>query len=80
MVEIGKIDLSKLSVIKDFVSTAMLMSEDIQLSSDKYVVNGKSIMGIFSLDLSEPITLSIDTKDEVALNNAKEEFKDFIIK
>ena len=37
---------------------------DMDLQSGKYYVDAKSIMGIFSLDLSKPLILNADTDDE----------------
>ena len=37
---------------------------DFDIAADRYVVDAKSIMGIFSLDLSKPLTLQINTDDE----------------
>ena len=48
---------------------------DMDLQSGKYYVDAKSIMGIFSLDLSKPLVLNADTNDEHLI---KETFEDFI--
>lgn len=48
---------------------------DMDLQSGKYYVNAKSIMGIFSLDLSKPLVLNAGTDDEQKI---KETFADFI--
>ena len=48
---------------------------DMDLQSGKYYVAAKSIMGIFSLDLSKPLILNADTNDEHLI---KETFEDFI--
>lgn len=48
---------------------------DMDLQSGKYYVDAKSIMGIFSLDLSKPLVLNAGTDDEQKI---KEAFADFI--
>ena len=48
---------------------------DMELQSGKYYVDAKSIMGIFSLDLSKPLVLNAGTDDEQKI---KETFADFI--
>ena len=48
---------------------------DMDLQNDKYYVNAKSIMGIFSLDLSKVLILNADTDDE---EKVKKDFVDFI--
>ena len=45
------------------------------LQSGKYYVDAKSIMGIFSLDLSHPLTLTADTDDEQKVKEAFAEFE-----
>ena len=41
---------------------------EIDLASGRYVVNAKSIMGIFSLDLAKPIEVFIHTEDTELAN------------
>lgn len=62
--------------IKTFVSIINKYPCDIDLRSGRYVVDAKSILGIFSLDLSKPITMEIygDTCDELLVD-----IKDFIV-
>lgn len=48
---------------------------DMDLQSGKYYVDAKSIMGIFSFDLSKPLVLNAGTDDEQKI---KETFADFI--
>lgn len=48
---------------------------DMDLQSGKYYVDAKSIMGIFSIDLSKPLVLNAGTDDEQKI---KETFADFI--
>lgn len=47
---------------------------DMDLQSGKYYVDAKSIMGIFSLDLSQPLVLNADTDDEQKVREAFSEF------
>ena len=50
-----KIMLSSINDVKDFVNIVSRYDFDVDLTSGRYVVDAKSIMGIFSLDLSKPI-------------------------
>ena len=54
-----KIYLNSFDKVKDFVNITCKLDYDIDLISGRYVVNGQSIMGIFSLDLSKPIDIRI---------------------
>ena len=51
----AKINLTNIEDVKRFVQFANAYDFEIELSSGKYTVDAKSIMGIFSLDLSQPI-------------------------
>ncbi len=49
--------LSKFDDVRVFVDIANSKDYDIELLSGKYIVNAKSIMGVFSLDLTKPIVM-----------------------
>ena len=68
------ISLQAINDVKDFVNTVMLFNYDIDLVSGRYAVDAKSIMGIFSLDLSKPIKLQAHTEDSEALIKAIDKF------
>lgn len=53
-----EIRLTTLEDVRNFVNTVTKYDIDIDLSSGRYVVDAKSIMGIFSLDLLSPIKLT----------------------
>ena len=55
--------LQAINDVKDFVTIVMHYDFDIDLVSGRYAVDAKSIMGIFSLDLSKPIQLNAHTDD-----------------
>ena len=58
-----KIELKTIDDVKDFVNIVSKVSYDVDLSSGRYVVDAKSIMGIFSLDLSKPINVEVFSDD-----------------
>ena len=51
--------LSSINDIKTFVNIVNRYEFDVDLTSGRYVVDAKSIMGIFSLDLSKPIKVDV---------------------
>lgn len=53
--KIGEIKFDTIEDVKKFVNFIAKYSDDYYLISGKYLVNAKSIMGVFSLDLSKPI-------------------------
>lgn len=59
--------LTSINHVKDFVTAASMCSCDIDVTSGRYTIDAKSIMGLFSLDLSKPITIRVlGTEQEAA--------------
>lgn len=54
---VKKVDLSKVESVKEFVEIAKSKTSEVVLKHNKWVVDGKSILGIFSLNLSTPVEL-----------------------
>ena len=54
-----KVSLNSIDKVKQFVNDINRYTYDFDLVSGRYVIDAKSIMGIFSLDLSQPIDLNI---------------------
>ena len=69
-----KISLQMAQYVKDFVKIVQDYPFEIDLKSDKYVVDAKSILGIFSLDLSKPLVVEIHSDDCDDLIAALKEF------
>lgn len=68
-----KILLNSVDKVKSFVGVAQGFSGDIDVLSGKYIIDGKSIMGLLSLDLTRELELVLmgDTKEtEVSFKNA----------
>lgn len=57
------VDLSKFESVKRFVELSSSKSCFCVLKSGRYVVDAKSILGIFSLDLSRPVELEVEDGD-----------------
>ncbi len=57
--------LDSIDKVKVFVNAINRFDTDFDLISGRYVIDAKSIMGIFSLDLSKPIELAIHDSDEL---------------
>ena len=68
------IQLNSINDVKIFVNTVNKYSFDIDLISGRYIVDAKSIMGIFSLDLAKPIKLEISAENCDALVKELEPF------
>ena len=55
--------LKTINDVKAFVNSVVKCDFDVDLTSGRYTVDAKSIMGIFSLDLSKPLTMEIRSDD-----------------
>jgi phosphotransferase system HPr-like phosphotransfer protein len=72
--EMFKIKFNEVTGIQEFVKKGNTLLSDITIHSDnKYAVDGKSLMGIFSLDLSKTLRVDILEKKE----GEKENFINF---
>ena len=60
-----RISLNSIDKVKSFVNDLAKFDADFDLVSGRYVIDAKSIMGIFSLDLSKPIDLNIHAEDNI---------------
>jgi phosphotransferase system HPr-like phosphotransfer protein len=60
-----KISLNSIDKVKSFVNEIAKFDNDFDLVSGRYVIDAKSIMGIFSLDLSKPIDLNIHAEENI---------------
>ena len=70
----AKIRLSTIADVRDFVNIVAKSDIDVDLQSGRYIVDGKSIMGIFSLDLLSPITLTAQSDETDELFAALDRF------
>ena len=59
-----QISLNSIDKVKAFVNDITKFDCDFDLVSGRYVIDAKSIMGIFSLDLSKPITLNVHAEGD----------------
>ncbi|HHX12045.1 MAG TPA: HPr family phosphocarrier protein [Clostridiales bacterium] len=72
-----KISLNSIDKVKAFVNDITKFDTDFDLVSGRYVIDAKSIMGIFSLDLSKSIDLSIHSEEN--LDQILEILKPYIV-
>lgn len=71
-----QVTLNSIDKVKTFVNLVSRYNSDFDLVSGRYVIDAKSIMGIFSLDLSKPIELNIH--DDAVVAEVKAALNDFI--
>ena len=61
-----KIILRDIQSVRDFVQQVILLDYEVDLVQGRYIVDAKSIMGIFALDILSPITVRAYTNDASA--------------
>ena len=71
------IKLREINDVYKLVNILVGFDGDVDLESGKYKVDGKSILGIFSLDLRQPIKLTYDSEN--GADKLYEQLKDFIV-
>ena len=71
------IKLNTIDKVKDFVSRVSTFDCDVDILYGRYIIDGKSIMGIFSLDLTSPVTVLIHTDDYDELKRFFKMMEDF---
>lgn len=72
-----QISLNSIGKVKSFVNAISQFEYDFDLMSGRYVIDAKSIMGIFSLDLSKPIDLTIHAEEN--LDDVIEVLKPYLV-
>ena len=71
-----KISLNSIDKVKSFVNVISQFDSDFDLISGRYVIDAKSIMGIFSLDLAQDIDLTIHADNDAEIVEA---LKDYLV-
>ncbi|MBP3728892.1 MAG: HPr family phosphocarrier protein [Lachnospiraceae bacterium] len=72
-----QISLDSIDKVREFVQIITLFDSDFDMRSGRYTVDAKSILGIFSLDLSKPIDL--DIYGEEALEDVLKAIEPFMV-
>lgn len=72
------ISLGTIESVKNFVGKISGFDEDFEIVCGKYIIDAKSILGIFSVDLSKPLLLRIHAEGE-RLEKIKEAVKEFAV-
>lgn len=65
--------------VKDFVNIVNNFGCDFDLLSGRYIIDAKSIMGIFSLDLTSEIELAIHSEDDAEIAKIEEALAEYIV-
>lgn len=74
------IKIDSVDKVKDFCNKTFKVDFSLDLHSGRYVIDGKSIMGIFSLDLSKKIEVVVHCDDRDKVEKFKETIKEYVVK
>ncbi|MBQ2882584.1 MAG: HPr family phosphocarrier protein [Alphaproteobacteria bacterium] len=75
----AKVVLNSIDRVKEFVNITSGIDAEMDLASGRYVIDAKSIMGIFSLDLSKPIQFELHSTDESIILAVKDKLQEYIV-
>ena len=68
------ITLSSVQAVRDFVQQVIVLDYEVDLVQGRYIVDAKSIMGIFALDTLSPIEVVAHTEDATAFFDMIKEY------
>lgn len=69
------ISLPTMEHVEQFIDTIGRFPFEMSLSNGKYIVDARSIMGIFSLDLRQPLVLTVEADDPTSVFEALKMFR-----
>jgi len=73
-----QIKLVTIEDIRNFVNILAKYNIDLDLQQGRYIVDARSLMGIFSLDLLKPVDFAINSEDESIVNSVLNDVKAWI--
>ena len=74
-----KVMLNSIDKVKQFVNVTSKVDGDVFLQSGRYIIDAKSIMGIFSIDLTKPLEMSFEKCSDEERNKYLEKIQEFIL-
>lgn len=72
------INLNDFSKVKKFTDEVIKFESDIDVLRNRYVIDAKSALGIFTIDLSEPVDVEIHTDSEEEIRRFNDVMKEFM--
>lgn len=76
-IEVLDVLLNTIDKVKRFTTITNNFDCEIDVIQGKYIVDGRSIMGIFSLNLTETVTVEIESDDEKEIDRFLEKMEEF---
>lgn len=76
---VKKVNLGLVNGVKEFVQETCKAPFDVTVGGGRFMVDGKSIMGVFSLDLSKPVEIRFESDNDAAIAAYLEAIEKFIV-
>lgn len=73
------ISLTTIEQVKSFVNDIIAFDYELDVSSERHVINAKSILGLFSLDFTKPLQLTIHSSDDDDLTELLDVLKPYLV-
>ena len=73
------IALKTIENVKDFTDICQQYADDIDISSGRYIIDAKSIMGLMSINLLEPVKVTIQTFNENIIEDFMSKISKFMV-
>ena len=70
-----RVVLNEIDKVKAFVNTVNKYPFDVEIRSGRYIIDAKSVMGVFSIDLSKPVKVCVNIDDENAIKKLEKELR-----
>lgn len=77
--EMCKVMLNSIDKVKRFVNITSRVDGDVFLQSGRYIIDAKSIMGIFSIDLTKPLEMSFEKCSDEERDNYLKRIQEFVM-
>lgn len=72
------LNLNTLDKVRDFTNEANKFNSDIDIIRDRYVIDAKSVLGIYTIDLTKPVTVKINSDDKAEIARFNEKMEQFL--
>lgn len=72
------LNLNTLDKVRDFTNEANKFNSDIDIIRDRYVIDAKSVLGIYTIDLTKSVTVKINSDDKAEIARFNEKMEQFL--
>lgn len=74
-----KMRLKSIQDVKEFIEAVTMCEFDVDVCRDRYMIDGKSVLGLLSFDLSKELEVTLHTDKESDISKTEEKLAKFIV-